>query len=228
MEDVTKVQKKRLVDVLRSMRPWVALRLAEMRHYSPERWQHILRTLPKDVWKKARYRRPFSPKEMEFITRHCAEMCTIEEPILHRATSADIIEQTSNVVLASKGANVDPRMCINYVYLNSQMHAVAGEIKNLDEALRQIAGNLRFNSTDGFSGFYTISLDKNTRHLTAFVVPDLGVFYWLYMPFGLQGAPFTYTTLIFLTFTGIQGEKPQVYLDNVETGAGKTLPLKSD
>ncbi|KAF8252002.1 hypothetical protein K440DRAFT_636187 [Wilcoxina mikolae CBS 423.85] len=119
MEDITKVQKKRLVDLLRSMRPWVALRLAEMRHCSPERCQPILRPLPKAVWKKARYRRPFSPKDMWFITRHCAEMCAIEEPILHRATLVDIIEQTSTVVLASKGGNVDPRMCLNYVYLNS-------------------------------------------------------------------------------------------------------------
>jgi hypothetical protein len=48
------------------------------------------------------------------------------------------------------------------------------------------------------------------------------------MPFGLQGAPFTYSTLMVETFTGTQGENLQVYLDNVETGAGKTLPLKSD
>jgi hypothetical protein len=58
MEDVTKVQKKRLVDLLRSMMSWVVQRLAEMRHCSPKRCQQILRLLPKVVRKKAWYRRP--------------------------------------------------------------------------------------------------------------------------------------------------------------------------
>jgi hypothetical protein len=53
LEDVTKVQKKALADLLGSMRFWVALRLAEMRHCSPECRQQILRNLPKAVGKKA-------------------------------------------------------------------------------------------------------------------------------------------------------------------------------
>ncbi|KAF8538299.1 hypothetical protein BDD12DRAFT_885500 [Trichophaea hybrida] len=52
MEDVIKVQKKRLVDLLRSMRPWVVQRLAEMRHCSPKRCQQILRILQKPSGRK--------------------------------------------------------------------------------------------------------------------------------------------------------------------------------
>jgi hypothetical protein len=115
---------------------------------------------------------------MDFIVRNCTDLIKTDPPILVLATAADIIEQTSNLTLAPKpGSAYGLRMCLNYVYLNSQMYPVVGEIKNLDEALRRIAGNLRFNSTDGFSGFYTINLFPGTRHLTAFFIPGWGVFY---------------------------------------------------
>jgi hypothetical protein len=222
LEDVKPEQQHRLRELLRRMRPWVALNMGEMRHCEPALCQHTLKPLPNAKWMRATYRKPFSPKEMTFLVPHCENLVKTDPPILAMADSSMIIEQTSNAVLVPKpGSGL--RMCVNYIYLNSQCYPVVGEIKNLDEALRRLAGNLRISSTDGFSGFYAIGMDPGSQRLTAFVIPGFGVFYWKYMPFGLQGAPFTYSNLMIKVFGAKQNDSLQVYLDNVESAAGKAL-----
>jgi hypothetical protein len=137
------------------------------------------------------------------------------------ASSFQFNSYTSLLLQPKPGSGL--RMCVNYIYLNSQCYPVVGQIKNLDEAFRRLAGNLRISSTDGFSGFYAIGMDPESQRLTAFVIPGFRVFYWKYMPFGLQGAPFTYSNLMIKVFGAKQDDSLQVYLDNVESAAGKAL-----
>jgi len=93
------------------------------------------------------------------------------------------IQQTSHATLAPKGMGNFCR-CINYVYLNHQLHRHIWEIRNLEECVRSQAGNLRFSGVYGFSGFFAVTIGKN-KPLTAFVIVGWGIFIWNFLPFGL-------------------------------------------
>jgi hypothetical protein len=118
------------------------------------------------------------------------------------------IQPTSHATLAPKGKG-NFRLCINYVYLNHQLHRHIWEIRNLEECVRRQAGNLRFSGVDGFSGFFAVLMGKN-KHLTAFVIVGWGIFIWNFLPFGLQGGPSTYSRLIWKAFVEFVGDNLQV------------------
>ena len=131
------------------------------------------------------------------------------------------IQQTSHATFAPKGIG-NFRLCINYVYLNHQLHHHVWEIRNLEECVRRQAGNLRFSGVDGFSEFFAVPMCEN-KHLTAFVIVGWGIFVWNFLPLGLQGGPSTYSRLIWKAFAEFVGDNFQVYLDNIDFANGKSL-----
>jgi len=131
------------------------------------------------------------------------------------------IQQTSHVMLTPKGTG-NIHLCINYIYLNHQLHHHIWEIRNLEECVCRQAGNLRFSGVDGFSGFFAVLRGKN-KHLTKFVIVGWGIFIWNFLPFGLQGGPTTYSRLIWKAFAEFVGDNFQVYLDNIDFADGKSL-----
>jgi hypothetical protein len=225
VDGVTESQKLRLRNILQRFRPWVAQSLDEMRHCSPDLITHDLIPREGAVWQFAGRRKQFSPLEMTWIRSYLGKLlkASIISPIDTGMIEDDDgnkvpIQQTSHATLAPKPPAF--RLCINYIYLNSQLYKHKWEIRNLEECVRKQAGHLRFSGIDGFSGFFVIPLGKG-RHLTAFVVVGWGIFVWNYLPFGLQGGPSTYSRLIWEIFSSHVGENLQVYLDNVDFADGK-------
>jgi hypothetical protein len=199
-----------------------------MRHCSPETITHDL--IPKDdaVWKIAKKRRQFAPLEMQWIRTYVGSLLAVKiiSPVDTGMVYNDKkgqkipIQQISYATLAPKGKG-NFCLCINYVYLNHQLHRHVWEMGNLEECVRRQAGNLRFSGIDGFSSFFAVSMGKN-KHLTAFVIVGWGIFVWNFLLFGLQDGPNTYSRLIWKAFAQYVGNF-QVYLDNIDFADGKSL-----
>jgi len=64
LECVSEAQQRRLKDILRRNRPYVATSVHEIRHCSPETVVHDLIPTEDAVWQIAKKRRQFAPLEM--------------------------------------------------------------------------------------------------------------------------------------------------------------------
>ena len=170
-KDMTRAHKDRLTRILREYRPWIAQSVDEMRHCSPELAYHRLEPRPDAKWRLASSWKLFPPPEFDWIRGYVQQLLNTNPPIISPTENAF---QTSNVTLAPKPAvdgKPNYRLCINYVWLNNQCYKAVWEIRNLDDVLRCLGGNLRYTSIDGFSGFYIIPLSDDSKILTAFVIP---------------------------------------------------------
>ena len=62
-------------------------------------------------------------------------------------------------------------------------------IPNVQDLLVCLARKNLFSLIDINWGFWNVSLSRESRQYTGFVVPDRGVFQWTVMPFGLKTSP---------------------------------------
>ena len=135
LEGVSTAQKKWSQDILRKNCPYVSTSVQEMRYCLPETIVHDL--IPKDnaVWQIAKRRRQYAPLEMQWILTYIGSLLAakIISPVDTGMVYSDEngqkipIQQTSHATLAPKGKG-NFRLCINYVYLNHQLHRHVWEI----------------------------------------------------------------------------------------------------
>jgi len=149
LEGVLTAQKKRLQDILQKNHPFVTPSVHEMRHCSPETIVHDL--IPKDnaLSQIAKRRCQYAPLEMQWIRTYVGSLLAAK--IISRVDTGMVysdensqkirIQQTSHATLVPKGKG-NFRLCINYVYLNHQLHHHVWEIRNLEECVCRHAGNL--------------------------------------------------------------------------------------
>ena len=98
-------------------------------------------------------------------------------------------------VLVSKH-DVSKRLCIDYRGLNSltiiRQRSNLSSFFDVSLALAEAQPNI-FSTLDLRSGYYVIQLKKEDCKKTAFDVPSLGRVEFKVLPFGLTGAPFTFS-----------------------------------
>jgi hypothetical protein len=94
------------------------------------------------------------------------------------------------------------------------------------DVLDSLGKSKYFSTVDCASGFWQIPLREEDRPKTAFST-DYGHFEYKSMPFGLKGAPAAFQRLMSTVFSGIQGLKCLVYLDNIIV-FGETLQSHND
>ena len=87
------------------------------------------------------------------------------------------------------------RMCIDYRALNQQTVKDQYPISRIDELIDLMRHSAVFSSLDMESGYWQMLMAPEDVHKTAFATP-FGLFEWLVLPFGLTGAPASFSRLV--------------------------------
>jgi hypothetical protein len=118
---------------------------------------------------------------------------------------------SSPIVLAKK-ADGSYRLCIDYRKLNSCTVKSAQPLARIDDTLNQLSGSRYFTGLDCASGYWQVGVAPGDSHKTSFVT-GVKQYEWNSMPFGLTGAPSTFTRMMNIVLGGL--EHCLVYLDDI-------------
>jgi hypothetical protein len=107
------------------------------------------------------------------------------------------------------------RLCLDYRLLNSRSHPENYSIRTPEDCMAEIGQNNSryFIALDLTSGFYQMSLAKESRPYTAFTVAPYGQLQWTRSAMGLKGCPGSFARLMDITLRGIPNTL--VYIDDV-------------
>ena len=87
------------------------------------------------------------------------------------------------------------RMCIDYRALNAQTVRDRYPLARIDSLIERLVHSTRFSTFDMDSGYWQQLVHPDDVHKTAFITP-FGLFEWLVLPFGLTGAPSSFSRLV--------------------------------
>ncbi len=106
------------------------------------------------------------------------------------------------------------RFCVDYRKLNDATHKDAYLLPRIDDILEALRGAKYLCSIDLASGYWQSKVVNKDREKTAFG-SHLGLYEFLCMPFGLTGAPATFSRLINKVLDGLIGKRCLVYLVDI-------------
>ena len=109
------------------------------------------------------------------------------------------------------------RFCCDFRPLNEVTVKDAYPLPRIDESLSRLGKAKCFTTVDLAWAFWNIPIKKKDRHKTAFAC-ELGLFEWLYMPFGLCNATATFQRAIIKALASIlqrHGSVVMCYIDDV-------------
>ena len=129
-----------------------------------------------------------------------------------------IIEESSSPWMAPtvfvKKKSGELRICVDYRELNKQTTKDAYPLPLPDEVQNRLAGATVFTTLDLQCGYWQVPINPEDREKTAFCPgPDMGLFQFCRMPFGLTGAPSTFQRMMNKIFRGLSFVT--VYVDDV-------------
>nr|CAI5854469.1 unnamed protein product [Callosobruchus analis] len=107
------------------------------------------------------------------------------------------------------------RFCVNYKRLNSVSTTDAYPIPYVSAILDKLRDARFITSLDIKSAYYQIKMADESKPLTAFTVPNRGLFQFTRMPFGLHSAPATWQRLIDRVLGVDLDQHTFVYLDDI-------------
>ena len=132
---------------------------------------------------------PISKKIEEEMHRQVQEM--LASGVIEQSNSA----WSSPVVMVRKGVD-KYRFCIDFRKLNSVSRANAYPLPYMDAILRKLQSAKFISTLDLSEAYHQIRLMRESRELTAFTVPGMGLFEFKRMPYGLSYAGTTIQRLI--------------------------------
>jgi hypothetical protein len=150
----------------------------------------------------------YGPKEKEFMSQKIKEMQ--EQGIIRKSKESNV----SPVVVAHHPRTKKMRFCVNYQKLNQVTIRENHVMPRVWDTLQVLAGSDWFSSIDLLSGFWQVPIAKEDVHLTAFISNE-GIFEYLFMPFGLVNAPFTFQELMDDTLGDLKPNVAVPYLDDL-------------
>lgn len=130
----------------------------------------------------------------------------------------DIIEPSSSswaspIVMVRK-SDGRWRFCVNYKKLNAVSQVDAYPIPYVSAILDKLRDAKYLTTLDIKSAYWQIPVAQESRHLTAFIVPNRGLFQFKRLPFGLHSAPKTWQRLADQLLCGLE-DYAFVYLDDI-------------
>ena len=106
--------------------------------------------------------------------------------------------------------------CIDFRRLNSRTKKDSFPLPRMQETMESMVGARFFSSMDLKSGFWQVRMSEKVRQYTAFTVGSLGVYEFLWMPYGLCNAPATFQRLMQNCLGELNLTYALVYLDDVK------------
>ena len=111
---------------------------------------------------------------------------------IQRLKTLGVIRKSSSsvaspvVVVWQKGK---PRFCVDLREVNSKTEIDRYPIPRQDNIFARLSGAKYMSTLDAFAGYHQSELEEESRHLTAFITEDDGLWEYLRVPFGLKNAP---------------------------------------
>ena len=107
------------------------------------------------------------------------------------------------------------QFCIDFRKLNTRTKKDSFPLPRMQETMESMVGARFFSSMDLKSGFWQVRMSEKSRQYTAFTVGSLGVYEFLWMPYGLCNAPATFQILMQNCLGELNLTYTLVYLDDV-------------
>ncbi len=107
------------------------------------------------------------------------------------------------------------RLVVDYRALNKIIESAVFPIPRIQDIFQQYKGCTAFSSLDIRHAFYTIGIDKQSRHLTAFGC-EFGKFQFKFLPQGLKISPAVFQNQIEQDLKGLDRINP--YIDDIMSG----------
>jgi hypothetical protein len=150
----------------------------------------------------------YGPKETEFQDKTTKDM--LERGIVRPSNEADV----SPAVVAHHPFTKKMRFCVNYQKLNKSTIRENHPMPRVWETLQKLAGSDWFSKMDLLQGFWQVPLHPDSIPLTAFI-SNQGIFEYLFMPFGLMNASFTFQKLMDDVLGDLKPNVAVPYIDDV-------------
>ena len=150
-----------------------------------------------------------SPETKQEIEKHVKEM--LKNGIIRESNSA----WAAPVILVKKPDN-STRFCIDYRKLNNVTVKSAMPLPRTDEIFDHLSNAKYFSSLDLLQGFHQLNVAEESRKYTAFTT-HLGLFEFLKLPFGLTGAPATFSLAMAAALRDVNWKLAMAYVDDVIT-----------
>lgn len=106
------------------------------------------------------------------------------------------------------------RVVVDYRALNNKTIQDSFPLPNITDILDQLGNSKYFSCLDCYSGFHSVKIKEEDAPKTAFST-DVGHYHFNRMPFGLKNSPATYSRLMNTIFSGLQGSRVFLYMDDV-------------
>ena len=120
-----------------------------------------------------------------------------------------------NAVVLVRKKDGTLRFCIDLWRLNTRTKKDSYPLPRMQETMESMVGARFFSSMDLKSGFWQVKMSEESRQYTAFTVGSLGVYEFLWMPYGLCNAPATFQRLMQNCLGELNLTYALVYLDDV-------------
>ena len=166
-----------------------------------EHYIHVTTTTPK---RQRPYRLPYAKQEEVREELKRMEQMGVIKP--------SCSEWASPIVLVPKKDGTT-RLCVDYRKLNQISRFDAYPVPRIDEMIDKIGKGNYITTLDLNKGYWQIPVGKASQDKTAFITP-FGLYEFLMMPFGLQGAPATFQRLMDSVLKGTESFAG-AYIDDV-------------
>ena len=97
------------------------------------------------------------------------------------------------------------RICVDLKKLNQAVRSERYVIPTVDDVIHQVQGPSVFAKLDAASGFWQISLGRETEKLTTFITP-FGRYFFIHLPFGISSAPEIFQRIMNEITSAIKGD----------------------
>lgn len=124
------------------------------------------------------------------------------------------ISPWASPIVVVKKKNGDIRVCTDYRKLNELSAGNAYPLPRIHEMLDRLKSAYYVSTLDLESGYHQIKMAEASVPLTAFTVPGLGLFEYLFSPFGLKSMPSCFQSLMDALLRECS-EFAGVYLDDI-------------
>lgn len=164
---------------------------------------------------KLKHDRPFKIRRYQFSQK---KKQVIQEEVTHMLAAGVIrrshSQYSSPIVIVTK-KDGKPRFCVDYRQLNAITEDEVAQLPPIRETIKELGEAQVFSSLDLRSGYWQIPMADESIPLTAFSTPEGATYEFTVMPFGLQGAPGTFTKMMAEVLSGLVDNFVKVYLDDI-------------
>jgi hypothetical protein len=141
-----------------------------------------------------------------------------EEKVIQQQLDAGVLRPSTSpwasalVYVRKKCGGV--RACVDYRRINNLSKKCAYPLPKISECLDCLGDAKFFSTLDMQSGYWQIEVKESDRPKTAIVTRG-GLYEYVTMPFGLCGAPATFTRCMELIFRNLQWKTLLIYIDDL-------------